>query len=194
MVLAYHLIWTAYGWWLPNDPRGSISHTIRRDVLRELGELHFERKRLQPASRNIRTFYDAAREVQHDLLTFSEFELGMIANCFADVIRKMRYTCYACAIMPDHIHLVIRKHRDLAEVMIHNFQMESRAGVLLLKQRFIQHPVWGGPGWKVFLNSPQDIKRTIKYVEDNPIKARLAPQSFEFVTEYDGWPFHKRRR
>jgi hypothetical protein len=27
MVVAYHLIWTAYGWWLPNDPRGSsLSH------------------------------------------------------------------------------------------------------------------------------------------------------------------------
>ena len=23
IVIAHHLIWTAYGWWLPNDPRGS---------------------------------------------------------------------------------------------------------------------------------------------------------------------------
>ena len=28
LVIAYHLIWTAYGWWLPNDPRGSGSVTI----------------------------------------------------------------------------------------------------------------------------------------------------------------------
>jgi hypothetical protein len=25
MIAGYHLIWTAYGWWLPNDPRGSTS-------------------------------------------------------------------------------------------------------------------------------------------------------------------------
>ena len=27
-VAGFHLIWTAYGWWLPNDPRGSSSHEI----------------------------------------------------------------------------------------------------------------------------------------------------------------------
>jgi len=26
MIIAHHLIWTAYGFWLPNDPRGSSSH------------------------------------------------------------------------------------------------------------------------------------------------------------------------
>ena len=40
IVIAYHLIWTAYGWWLPNDPRGSMSRCIASDVIAELGELH----------------------------------------------------------------------------------------------------------------------------------------------------------
>ena len=39
MVIAYHLVWTAYGWWLPNDPRGSMSHHVEQNVLRDLGEL-----------------------------------------------------------------------------------------------------------------------------------------------------------
>src|SRR5882757_5349600 len=29
-VLAYHFILTAYGFWLPNDPRGSWSEFVRR--------------------------------------------------------------------------------------------------------------------------------------------------------------------
>ncbi len=45
MVAGYRLIWTAYGWWLPNDPRGSSSHTIRSAEIAELGELHYGRKR-----------------------------------------------------------------------------------------------------------------------------------------------------
>src|SRR5687768_1551485 len=49
IVIAYHLIWTAYGWWLPNDPRGSMSRAIASDLLAELGVLHFGRKRIQPA-------------------------------------------------------------------------------------------------------------------------------------------------
>ena len=57
MIAAYHMIWSAYGWWLPNDPRGSGSQTIREDILTELGELHLGRKKIQPAGREIRAFY-----------------------------------------------------------------------------------------------------------------------------------------
>jgi hypothetical protein len=46
MVIAHHLMWTLYGWWLPNDPHGSTSQTIRNDILKELGELHSGRKRI----------------------------------------------------------------------------------------------------------------------------------------------------
>src|SRR5215217_6711632 len=108
----------------------------------------------------------------------------MIVKSSHEVIRQQGYTCYACAIMTDHIHLVIRKHRHLAEQMITHFQRASRDAAILLKRRHPEHPVWGGPGWKVFLDTPQDIQRTIKYVEDNPIKARLPAQSYEFVTKY----------
>ena len=54
MVIAYHLIWTAYGWWLPNDPRGSMSELIASDIIAELGELHYGRKRVQPLPRDSR--------------------------------------------------------------------------------------------------------------------------------------------
>ena len=36
-VLAYHLILTAYGFWLPNDPRGSWSDFVRAWELRRFG-------------------------------------------------------------------------------------------------------------------------------------------------------------
>ena len=48
IVIAHHLIWTLYGWWLPNDPRGSCSRVIRSDLLKQLGDLHYGRKRIQP--------------------------------------------------------------------------------------------------------------------------------------------------
>jgi hypothetical protein len=56
--------------------------------------------------------------------------------------------------------------------------------------RDTDHPVWGGPGWKVFLDHPDEIRRTIKYINDNPVKAHLPIQSWPFVTPYDGWPLH----
>jgi len=48
IVIAHHLILTAYGWWLTNDPLGSTSRTVASDVIAELGELHRGRRRIQP--------------------------------------------------------------------------------------------------------------------------------------------------
>lgn len=194
MVIGYHLVWTAYGWWLPNDPRGSMSKTINRDVLCELGELHYGRKRVQPTSRVIREFYENAKGLLHyPSLHFTVDEVQSIALSFAQAIQNERYTCFACAIMPDHIHILIRKHCDLAEKMIENLQLASCKEIRALGTRDRFHSVWGGCGWKVFLNSADDIRRTVKYIEDNPIKARIPAQQWEFVTPYDNWPFHKRR-
>ena len=179
MVLAHHLIWTAYGWWLPNDPRGSMSHYIASDVVAELGQLHYGRKRVQPGSREIRAFYDEApAALKFPLLRFAPAEVDAILLAFADVVAMSGYTCYACAILPDHVHLCLRKHRDLAEAMISNLQVASARRVRDAGLRAANHPVWGGAGWKVFLDSAEDIERTIAYVRDNPLKLGMAPQNF----------------
>jgi hypothetical protein len=63
MVVGYHLIWTAYGWWLPNDPRGSMSHEIRVERIAELGALHYGRKAVQPPASEPRQFHNQSRAV-----------------------------------------------------------------------------------------------------------------------------------
>ncbi len=191
IIIAYHLTWTAYGLWLPNDPRGSMSEHVASDVVAELGELHYGRKPVQPAGWMIKSFRERAKEVlKFPILKFSRDDVDTIACSFAECIRKQVYTCYACAIMPDHIHLLIRKHRKQAEDMIEDFQAVSRLRLRNADHRTHDHPVWGGPGWKVFLEHPDDIRRTIPYIEQNPVKWRLPEQHWEFVTPYDGWPLH----
>jgi REP element-mobilizing transposase RayT len=193
MVIGYHLIWTLYGWWLPNDPRGSTSERIRNDLISELGELHYGRKHVQPSSREIREFYLGAREkLRYPLLTFSPSDFHQVGGAFAETCKRHRYTCYACAVMPDHIHLLIRKHKHVAEEMIDNFQTDSRESLIRLGLRTCDHPTWGGPGWKVFLDHPDEIRRTIAYVEGNPTKARLRLQNWSFVAPYDDWPLRGR--
>jgi len=190
-VLAYHLIWTGYGWWLPNDPRGSGSHVIRNDVLHDLGELHYSRKRVQPARRVVREFYDEAHDrLTFPVLSFDDSQIAIVAESFADVIAEQSYTCYACAIMPDHVHLLIRKHRDRAEQMIARLQGKSALRLIETPGIDPKHPIWTAGGWRVFLDSPDDIRRTIRYIERNP----RSPQSWPFVTPYDGWPFHNRAK
>jgi REP element-mobilizing transposase RayT len=191
-VIAYHLIWTAYGTWLSNDPRGSGSRSVYSPSLAELGEVHLGRKEVQPSRREVREFYEEAESrLQFSVIRFDALQRDAIADAFAEIIRGHQYTCYACAIMPDHVHLVIRKHRDDAEAMIEVFQNESREW--LLKHRIVpqDHPVWTKNGWKVFLDSPDKVWGRIRYVEKNPLKENLPRQKWPFVVVYDNWPFHK---
>lgn len=188
MVIGYHLIWTAYGWWLPNDPRGSSSHEIRVEPIAELGELHHGRKAVQPPSAELRRFYAEARDVlRHPLLTFSDDEIALLGDCFAEIIQERGWTCYACAIMPDHVHMLIRRHHDRAEDMIAALQKSGRDGLIRAGRRAPSHPVWGGPGWKVFVSTRGSMAHEVRYIEQNPTKIGKPVQSWPFVKPYDGW-------
>lgn len=191
IVIAHHLVWTIYGRWLPNDPRGSNSAFIASDTIAELGELHRGRKRVQPAGWVIREFYERARDVLvYPLLTLDAAARAEVGAAFAAAVAAEQYTCYACAVMPDHVHLLIRKHKHSAEEMIARLQRASRDRLAELQFRTTDHPTWGGPGWKVFLDHPDEVRRTITYIEKNPLPLRLPKQVWPFVVPYDGWPLH----
>jgi REP element-mobilizing transposase RayT len=188
MVAAYHLIWTAYGCWLANDPRGSSSHELRVDKFVPLGEVHLGRKEQQPPSSTLRAFYREADELlEHRRLLFDDTEVAVIATRFSQTIRERGYICHACAILPDHVHLVVRRHPDRAEGIIDFLQQDSKQALIAAQRRPVNHPVWGGPGWKVFLNTRAEIEGRIRYVAANPRKAGLPDQPWDFVTAYDGW-------
>jgi REP element-mobilizing transposase RayT len=188
MVAGFHLVWTAYGWWLPNDPRGSSSEEIRVERIADLGDLHHGRKAIQPRGTEILEFYEQAADLlKHPLLTFDERDIALIGESFGTIVAEWRYTCYACAIMPDHVHVLIRKHRDSAEAMVEHLQVASREKLVEASSRAITHPVWGGPGWQVFLYTQADLRRVIRYIEQNPVKIGRPRQYWPFVKKYDGW-------
>src|SRR5260221_14635437 len=104
----------------------------------------------------------------------------LIARAFADGVRRSNYVVYACAIMPDHVHLVIRRHTYKIEQVANRLKGSAT--------RFLTeagtHPMldqiapggtlpspWGMGLWKVFLDSPEDVQRAVAYVEANPLKA-----------------------
>jgi REP-associated tyrosine transposase len=193
-VIAYHLIWTNYGTWLANDPRGSRSHRVYTPELAEFGAAHFGRRKVQPSRKTVHEFYtEAEPRLQFPALRFDAAQRQAVGNAFEEIVRKCTYTCYACAIMPDHVHLVIRKHRDSAEQIIGNLQGMSRAWLLKCDLAPEEHPVWTKNGWRVFLSTPAEVWSRIRYIENNPEKEGLSRQAWPFVVPYDNWPFHKRR-
>lgn len=191
-VLAHHLVWTNYGTWLGNDPRGSGSNEVYTPRLALLGNVHRGRRKVQPRRSDVKCFYEIAEpELAFPVIRFNAAQIHDVAEAFADVIRKYSYTCYACAIMPDHVHLVIRKHQHQGEEMLENFQRHSRIAPGLVDQAMMEHPIWTKGGWDRYLDSPAAIRSRIRYVEGNPEKDGLTRQAWPFVVPYDNWPFHK---
>jgi len=81
--------------------------------------------------------------------------------------------------------------RRTSAEMVESLKDASRRRLSLTGHRVAEHPTWaGGDGWKVFLDHPDEIRRTIGYIEKNPLSARLPPQHWGFVVRYDGWPLH----
>ena len=70
----------------------------------------------------LRSFYRQAKP----LLDFPVFWIDdaksqAIGKAFGEVIARQNYTVWACAILSNHAHLVIRRHRDDALRMWHVF-------------------------------------------------------------------------
>lgn len=199
IILAHHLIITLYGHWPPNDLRGSGSTDFYDDKFEQLGPIHHGRKppEEQPTRDELRAFHKNVEP----LLNFPTFWIDdakrqVITDAFREAIRRNRYTCYACAICSNHMHLVIRKHSDVFEDMWRNLTDAARAALIASHPNEISaaHPVFAQRPYGVFIYTPVGIRDRIKYAEDNPEKEGLARQTFDFVTPYDGWPFNKKRK
>jgi REP element-mobilizing transposase RayT len=189
MVAGYHLIWTAYGYWLPNEPRGSTSLEIRVATLKPLGGIHFGRKKVQPSAKQIAEFHEKAQDVlKHAVLALDKEDIELVGKAIGQNIAAKGYICHAGAVMPDHVHLLIRRGRDSAEQMIEAFQEKTRAALIDAGKRSPTHPTWTkGPGWKRFMNTAKDFERTIKYIRENPLEIGWPEQFWDFVSPYDGW-------
>jgi REP element-mobilizing transposase RayT len=123
-------------------------------------------------------------------ITLTPEQYPVVAETLGEVIGAQKYTCWACVIMPDHVHLLIRKHRDRGEVMIRKLQNLSRQ--LLRRKRLAPagHPLWTEGGWDAFVDEPRRVWGIIEYINDNPSKLGQPRQAWPFVLPYDNWPLH----
>lgn len=195
IIVAGHLIITGYAHWLSNDLRGSGSIEIRKDELKDLGDIHHGRKKDQPTREEIREFYRKAEPLlDHRTLWFDAAKRQAVADGFAQVVQELGYTVWSCAVLRNHAHLVVRRHRDKLEEIWDRF---ASGAARTLKERFPDiapdHPVWAHRPYVVYVYDPPGIRSRIKYVNDNPPKARLPRQAHPFVLPYDGWPGVERR-
>jgi REP element-mobilizing transposase RayT len=195
-VIATHLIHVLYGHWAVNDPRGSGSTDFLDLKFAPLGPILLGRNPndQQPSRDKLKAFHHQHSELLNfPIIWIDDTKRSEIAKAIEETISAHKYTCYACAIRGNHVHLVIRTHKHDSLTMWHNIAESTRQRLRLrfADQISAKHPVISARPYKVFLYSPEDVHGRIRYIETNPVKEGLPAQHWHFVHAYDNWPLHK---
>jgi REP element-mobilizing transposase RayT len=185
-LLATHLIWGCYGFWLPNDPRGSWSKYVGSQPLYDLGgnaRTVDTRRSLAQDRHDSSLRRRTKRGLQRPPVRMTGEQAREVARTFGRAFPETGLVLFACSIMPDHVHVVAAPHaKRAAEIMGY---LKSRASRHL---RETGHNFGGTPwvkgGWAVYLFDETSVERAIRYVKSNPIKAGLRPQRWSFVEPY----------
>jgi hypothetical protein len=114
VVLGYHLIITAYGFWLPNDPRGSWSDFVGSWELRQFGPATKTDNRRSVAARphDVQLRRAAKEVLKYPDVHFTDAQVRTIGRGFADWVQHNGVTIWACSILAEHVHFVIARHRS----------------------------------------------------------------------------------
>ena len=196
MVHASHAIFGAYGFWLPNDPRGSWSDFVGSWELFRFGPATPgpERKSILSPTEWGR-LQKAKASLKYPPVVFTDEQIECIGRGFADYAHRGRVTIWACSILPEHVHLVVARHRMTIEQLVR--LLKGQATKQLLSDGL--HPLakfadpengtptpWGVGKWKVFLDTDEAVENAIKYVQDNPPKEDRPEQTWSFVQPFRG--------
>ncbi|MBI1368317.1 MAG: hypothetical protein GC162_06650 [Planctomycetes bacterium] len=197
MILAFHSIFTAYGFWLPNDPRGTWSDFVRQWELFLHGKATTIDTRRSVAHRpHDQNAREAAKEaLMYPPVTFTGEQALSISRGFVKAMEDSGYVLHACSILPRHVHLVIARHpRNIKRIVGH---LKGAATHQLHEDR--RHPLngqmtndgstpspWARKSWDVYLDSHEAVRRAVRYVQDNPVKEGKPAQRWSFVRDYEG--------
>ena len=191
MILGTHLILSAYGFWLPNDPRGSWSEFVGAWELVRFGRAtKVETHRSVAARPHDRRARMAAKgALKYPEVHFTGAQARAIGRAFADQAARSNLTIWACAILTEHTHMVVARHA-MGHEQIANLLKGTSTRHLVAEG---MHPLaryaksgrtpkaWAQGQWSVFLDSPDDVVRAVRYVEGNPAKEGLPAQRWRCV-------------
>lgn len=197
-VIAFHLVMGAYGFWLPNDPRGSGSWYVGSDALFRHGRATHVDGEQSVAGRphDAKARRAAKRDLKYPPVRFRGDQARCVALAFGDVAVKEALTVHACSVLPDHAHLVVAKHPRLtAEQMMIRLKASATkrlrsAGLhpfLGREKSDGQLPkIWSRDGRHRFLYTAAQVRDRIDYANNNPMKHGFKPQHWSFVVPYPG--------
>ena len=192
MIIGYHIIFSTYGFWLPNDPRGSWSDFVGSWELFRYGPSTktSETRSLAHREHDRKLRLAAKSALAYPPVKFNGLQARAVARGFARYVERSSLTVWACAILPDHVHMVVGRPPMPVERLVIQLKGEAtrqleREGIHPLAAHKPEGRVpkcWVRGQWKVYLD-PDDVARAIRYVEENPLKEGKKRQDWKFVSQ-----------
>jgi REP element-mobilizing transposase RayT len=177
MIIAYHAIFTTYGTWLPNDPRGSYSKEVYNDQLRILGMIKYGRQNPTPAKEKLMKFWTMAEpRLSRPPFYLDSKSRTIVAGAFGSVVQRLGIKIPACAIMNDHVHIVVLRCRYRIEYVVNQLKGAATRDLKL------KHTPWTRGCWKVFITDIEALLAAVRYIQSNPVCAGLSPQYWDFIS------------
>ena len=100
----------------------------------------------------------------------------IIATVFKQVVQRLDIKIPACAIMNDHVHVLILRSKYRIEYLVNQLK-GSATRALRLKQT-----PWARACWKVFITDIEALLAAANYIQANSTCAGMPNQSWDFIT------------
>jgi hypothetical protein len=124
MVIASHVIFCTYGFWLPNDPRGSWSDFVGAwELLRFGPATKTDARRSVAAKQHDRILRTSAKAaMKYPVVSLTGAQARAAGRGFAEYAHRSGIAIWACSILPEHVHMVIARHTFEVESVVNQLK------------------------------------------------------------------------
>ncbi|MEE9294403.1 MAG: transposase [Phycisphaerae bacterium] len=182
MIIGFHLSWTTYGHWFPNDPRGSWSHEIWKPDLakvRPLDNGHKIGQRRPVAKAELQEFLDSARaELRWKTVNLSTEERAVVADAFREAAHATGLIIRACAILYNHVHIIVDRPVGSYERVVNRLKGRSSQAIRAYRNispspnRRHRVPIWTRGYWCRYIDNPEYMEHAIRYVQEHNMEQK----------------------
>ena len=161
----WFLTWTCYGQWLPGDSRGFVSNKFEGDVTEKRNNI-------------VRTPYDqgrpelwkmARRNLVGEPVTLTAEQAEEVWEQFTETAAIRHWTLITCAIMYNHVHLMVGVPGDPnPEDILRDLKKWAS---IRLNRKFPTPPSgkwWTQSGSKRKIDSEKSFNRCFEYIQHQP--------------------------
>jgi hypothetical protein len=179
--LAIHLVWTAYGTWLPGDPRGHWSPLF--DLYGRLAQRGGRLGLPDAVTRQV-----ALSQLKESPKVLTPEEITAVAACIGEQFDcsvkpdSTKPRAFSAALEPTHVHLLLGPVQENIAQCAGRLKGKSSSKVLELPSNAGRQRTWTQGYWRVFLYDAQAVLAVKEYIDAHNIRRGLPADPYPWIS------------